>query len=183
MLRLTIPDMELWDEETQTFQYINGGTLVLEHSLIAISKWESKWHKPFLNGSTELSMEETLDYIRCMTVNPGVNPDIYNILKNEHFLYINSYIEDPSTATMFYSDDLSSESGNSEVVTSELIYYWMVAYNIPFEAQKWHINRLIALIKICNIKNQPPKQLTQAEIFERNRRLNEERRKKYNTKG
>lgn len=180
MLQITIPASEMFDESTGEF--INGKeiTLQLEHSLVSISKWESKWCRAFLSNKPK-TYDETLDYIKCMTITQNVPEEAYNRLSPENVNEINKYIDAPMTATHFMDDKNGKIS--SETTTSELIYYWMIALNIPFECQKWHLNRLLALIRVCNIKNQPAKKMGRNEIMSRNRALNEARRKQYNTRG
>lgn len=181
MLQITIPALEFWDEELEQFSSTKAQTLQLEHSLVSISKWESKWCKPFLS-KVDKTREETIDYIRCMTLTQNVSPDVYNRLSNDNIQLINDYINAPMTATTF-SDDGSHRKGRGEIVTSELIYYWMVAQNIPFECQKWPLNRLLTLIRVCNVKNQKPKKRSQKELMSRNAALNAARRKQLNSKG
>lgn len=180
MLQITIPAVEQWDERKQEFVITKEQTLQLEHSLVSLSKWESKWCKPFLTKQ-EKTFEETLDYIKCMTITQNVNPEVYNYLTNKNIEEINNYINAPMTATYFSDDKIAKTS--REQITAELIYYWMIALNIPFECQKWHLNRLLTLIKVCNIKNQPPKKRSKKEIMSRNAALNAARRKRLNTKG
>ena len=180
MLQIIVPPIEEWNESKQEFVYLKGCTLQLEHSLVSISKWESKWNKVFLS-KREKTTEEVLDYIRCMTITQNVNPEIYMRLTDENIKQINEYIEAPMTATYFSED--STRRTSREQVTSELIYYWMISFNIPLECQKWHLNRLLTLIKVCNIKNQPPKKKNTMEIMSRNAALNEARKKQLNTKG
>ena len=165
MLQITIPAVEQWDESVQEFVYSKPQTLQLEHSLISLSKWESKWHKPFLS-KTEKTTEETIDYIRCMTLTQNVKPEVYSNLSVENILQVNEYIENPMTATTFIEDRDRKKS--REIVTAELIYYWMISLNIPVEFEKWHLNRLLTLIRVCNIKNQPPKKSSRREIMSRN---------------
>lgn len=180
MLTITIPERELWDEERAEFVSVKEQTLQLEHSLVSLSKWESKWKKPFLTKEDK-TPEETIDYIRCMTLTPNVKPEVYKCLTHDNIAKINNYISDPMTATTINMHGLSK--GGKEIVTSELVYYWMVALNIPFECQKWHLNRLITLIQVCNVKNTPPKKMSKRDIMSRNAALNAARRKKYNSKG
>ena len=180
MLRITIPAIELWDENKEEFINTKEQTLQLEHSLVSLSKWESKWNKPFLSKDTKTE-EEELDYIKCMTITQNVDPNIYKFIPLNIREEIKEYINAPMTATWF-SEDKNTKS-SSEQITSELIYYWMVAQNIPFECEKWHLNRLITLIKICNIKSQPPKKMGKKAIMSRNAALNAARRKQLNTKG
>ena len=181
MLRLIIPlSPEGWDEEKQEFVEPKTTTLTLEHSLISLSKWESKWCKPFLD-KTEKTYEETIDYIKCMTTTQNVDPDVYNHLTQENVRQINDYIAAPMTATTFHNEKRGRN--NNEIVTSELVYYWMVALQIPFECQKWHLNRLLTLIKVCNIKNQPPEKMGKGALMRRNAELNAARRKQLNSKG
>lgn len=181
MLQLIIPDSdELWDEKKEEFVYRKGQTLQLEHSLVSLAKWESKWCVPFLSKKDK-TLEETLDYIKCMTIMQNVNPEVYLNLTQENVDAVNAYINAPMTATYFSNEKATGP--NNEQVTSEIIYYWMIALNIPPEYQKWHLNRLLTLIKVCNIKNQPPKKHSRREIMRRNTALNAERRKRLGTKG
>ena len=181
MLQITIPAIEMFDEQKQEFISTKEQTLCLEHSLVSLSKWESKWHKPFLSKEPKTN-EETLDYIKCMTITQNVDPNIYLCLTRENIEQVNQYIEDPMTATWFSEESKKGGSGR-EQTTAELIYYWMIALNIPFECQKWHLNRLLTLIRVCNIKNQPPKKMSKRDIMSRNSAINAARRKKYNSKG
>lgn len=179
MLTITIPAMELFNDLTQEFIETKAQTIQLEHSLVSISKWESKWNKPFL-AKNDKTITETLDYIRCMTITQNVNPDVYKRLSRSNIEDINKYIDAPMTATTF-SDNNAGKS--REIVTSELIYYWMIALNIPMECQHWHLNRLLTLIRVCNVKNTPPKKMSRREIMNRNAALNAARRKQLNSKG
>lgn len=182
-LTITIPDQDYWDEIKNEFVFVEGKTLKLEHSLVSVSKWESKWNKAFLSKE-EKTDEQTIDYVRCMTLTKDVDPKIYNYIPTSVMQQISKYIESPMTATWFNDDKTKpNQAANRETVTSELIYYWMIALNIPFECQRWHLNRLLTLIQVCNIKNTPPKKMSRSEIFKRNKALNEARKKKYNTNG
>ncbi len=181
MLMINIPiSPEGWDEAKQEFVEPKSQTVQLEHSLVSLSKWESKWHKPFYSQK-EMSDEETLDYIKCMTLTKNISDDVYNHLTSENVKDVLAYIRDPMTATTFGREDKGPN--NREVITSELIYYWMIASNIPFECQKWHLNRLITLIRVCSIKNTPPKKRSKRDIMSRNAALNASRRKQMNSKG
>ena len=180
MLRITIPAVEKFDEAKGEFIYSAERTLQLEHSLISLSKWESKWCKPFLSKDG-FTVEETIDYIKCMTITQNVPPEVYDNITNEIIQEVSAYIEAPMTATWF-----SKEHGgppSRETVTSELIYYWMIALQIPFECEKWHLNRLLTLIRVCNVKNTPPKKRSKRDIMSRNKALNEARRQQLNTNG
>ena len=180
MLQITIPAVEQWDEINQEFISTKEQALILEHSLVSLSKWESKWCKPFLSKDAR-TFEETIDYVRCMTITQNVDPNIYNFLTNKIIEDVNNYIAAPMTATWFSKN--SRKSNSSEQITSELIYYWMISLNIPFECQKWHLNRLLTLIEVCNVKNQPPKKMGRKEIMSRNAALNAARRKQLNSRG
>lgn len=179
MIEITIPQGEEFDERTNEFHVVKGWVLKLEHSLISLSKWESTWHKPFLLKDNKSDLE-TMDYVRCMTMGT-VDPVCYRYLTKEQNAQISEYISSPMTATTFSKDNKASK--NREVITSEIIYYWMIALNIPFECQTWHLNRLLTLINVCNLKNQPQKKMSQKAILARNRALNESRRSQLNTPG
>lgn len=179
MLNIVIPPNEYYDEEANEFKFTKKQKLQLEHSLVSISKWESKWKKPFLTKDKK-SVSESIDYIRCMTITQNIDPLIYNNLTTDNLDEVSRYIADSMTATTFKID---KKQKSKEIITSEMIYYWMVAYNIPFECQKWHLNRLLTLIQICNIKNQPRKKMSRKELLNRNAAMNAARRKSLNTKG
>lgn len=180
MLTVSIPSIELWDEKNNKFVQTKGGTLQLEHSLVSISKWESRWNTPFLTKDKKTS-EQLLDYIKCMTITQNVSKDIFDNIPKAILNKIVAYINSPMTATTF--SQLNAKGGSREIITSELIYYWMINYGIPFECQKWHLNRLLTLIRICNVKSQPPKKIGRKELLSRNAQLNAARRKKLNTRG
>lgn len=180
MLWITIPSDELWDEKEEQFVSPKAQTLQLEHSLVSISKWESKWNKVFLSKK-EKTQEETIDYIRCMTLTQNVNPEVYRRLTNENFDEINRYINEPMTATYFSGKEQGTPS--REEVTAELIYYWMIALNIPFECQKWHLNRLLTLVRVCDIKNKPPKKMSKRDLYRHYADVNAANKKRFNTKG
>ena len=182
MLRITIPSGEYWDERRQEFIESEGQTILLEHSLVSLAKWESHWKKPFLSKEKK-TRAETLDYIRCMTLNEGVDKSVYETLSDNTINLITSYINEPMTATTF-ADDGKPGKVSREIITAEIIYYWMVALQIPFEpCQRWHLNRLLTLVRVCNIKNQPKKKTNQRDIMSRNAKLNAERRKRLGTTG
>lgn len=147
---------------------------------MSISKWESKWKKPFISKEPK-TQEESIDYVRCMTTNPNVNPLAYYNIPTEVFKQIEEYIDDPMTATWITSND--NRGGGHQIITSEIIYYWMVTYRIPFECQKWHLNRLLMLVQVCNEKNKPPKKMSKNAILSRNSALNAARKAKLKTKG
>ena len=186
MLKIHVPKTEMWDEYIQEFVSCDSQDLALEHSLVSISKWESKWHKPFLSKENKTD-EEIRDYVRFMTLTQNVDPKIYRCLSKDNLKDIMEYIDNPMTATWFnekgYNGKVNTYRRSGEQVTSELIYYWMVSLNIPFECQKWHLNRLLTLIKICNIKNQKPDKIGKKEILKSNAAINAARRQKLNTKG
>lgn len=182
MLTLTIGE-EMWDEANNEFVLNDPIVLHLEHSLYAISLWESKWQKSFLNNKN-MSPEQFLDYIRCMTLDENVDPKVYDRLTPAQHNEILKYMENRMSATWFTEDGLKKGPQHSnEVVTSELVYYWMSALQIPFECDKWHYNRLMTLIRIAEIKNQPPKKMSKSQIMSRNAALNQTRRAKMGSKG
>ena len=182
MLELTILGDEYYDDEREEFIYDDDLVIRLQHSLVSISKWEQQFLKPFLE-SNDKTREETLAYVECMIVDDDYPDNIIELLNNSHMEQINKYVDSPASATTF-ADFGPKKRGPSQVITSELVYYWMVAYEIPFECQYWHLNRLFALIRICNIKNNPDGQkMSKAEIAARNKALNEERKAKMKTRG
>lgn len=181
MLRILIPADELWDEAKQEFVSVKEQILELEHSLVSISKWEAKWHKPYLETKNK-TPEESIDYIRCMTLTENINSDIYYHLTRDNIDEIIKYINNSMTAAWFVENNKSNKKSKVKI-TNELIYWQMITLGIPFECQYWHLNRLMTLIKVCNIKNQSGNKMSEREIIERNKALNEKRKKQWNTKG
>lgn len=180
MLSITIPKSELWDDVRERFINIEEQTICLEHSLVSVSMWESKWCKPFFSNH-EKTHEETIDYVRCMTLTENVDPNVYYGLSMDNVNSIKAYIDAPMTATTF--SDKGKGRKNREVITSEVIYYWMVALNIPMECERWHLNRLITLVRVCNEKNNPGKKMSSREIASRNAAINAANRKRFGSKG
>lgn len=183
MLTIIIPATRFWDSKNEVFINHKQHVLNLEHSLVSISKWEAKWHIPFLSEN-EKNKEHTIDYIKCMTLTQNVDDAIYESLTKENFVDISAYIENKMTATWFSERKGTGPTGKKEVVTSELIYYWMVGLEIPFECQKWHLNRLLTLIKVCNAKAKSANnKQSKKDILSNNAELNAARRKQYGTSG
>lgn len=179
MLKITIPGIEYYDEEKEEFRMSKKTTLQLEHSLVSVAKWEAKWKKPYLSKHDK-TVEEIVDYIRCMTITQNVDPTLYPLIPSEQLERIRAYIDDPMTATTISN---RNPRKSREVMTAEIIYYQMVSLNIPFECQKWHLNRLLTLINVCNIKNGPNKKMSKREIMRQNAALNAARRSRLGSRG
>lgn len=178
MLQIVLPEREYFNENDCSFVTMKEQTIRMEHSLISLSKWEMKWNKPFLTKKTK-SIEEVIDYLKCMSLDPNISDEVFETLPSEAIDQINDYMESPMTATWF-----GNQNGNSrEILTSEVIYSQMIQLGIPFECQKWHLNRLFTLIQVCNIRFSPQKKMSNKEILTRNRELNAARKAKMNTKG
>lgn len=185
MFKLVISGEEYWDDEKEVFvPSLSPVTLVLEHSLISLSKWESKWHKPYL--STQLTIDETIDYIRCMTIN-NVDDGVYSYITGQQLNEVVDYISNPMTATWFTDDKtgMPHKQGRmrGEIITAEIVYYWMISANIPVEFEKWHLNRLLTLIRVVGEKNQPPKKMSKGDLARKYASLNAQRKAKLGTKG
>lgn len=181
MLALKIEKSEFFDSETREFLNVPETEINLEHSLVSLSKWEEIWEVPFLNNN-EKSKEQILSYVQCMILTPGISSDILRALSSDQYDQINTYISAKRTATTF-SNHIQQKSSN-EFVTAELIYYWMVALQIPFQpTETWHLNKLLTLIKVVNLKNTPPKKMSRSEILAKQRQMNASRRARYGTNG
>lgn len=179
MIDIQIKSELLWDEAREEFLEIPPMVITLEHSLVSISKWEAEYCKPFLS-KTPMTNDELKYYIKCMTITKNVPDEVYNGLTNENMVNIEKYIDRPMTATTVRDNN---KNGRNQVVTSEVIYSWMVAQNIPFECQKWHLNRLMMLIRVCTAHNQPEKKLSQRELMRRNAAMNAANRKRFKSRG
>lgn len=180
MLRLQIPAVDMWDEQQECFIVSDERTLCLEHSLVSLSKWESKWNKPFLSKDAK-TQEETIDYIRCMTIGEELDRDVYDNLSSENIEKINKYINAAMTATTF--SNTPGRGGRNSIITAEIIYHWMIALQIPSDYENWHLNRLMTLIRVCEAKNSPGKKMSKGETMRRQAQLNAARRQKLNSKG
>lgn len=183
MLTINIKGRELFNEMTNEFITINSRSIQLEHSLVSISKWESKWKKPFLSKKSmneKMTNEEFLDYIKCMTVTTNVDDNVYMCLTQKDIKTIGEYINDPMTATTISN---KNKKNSNEVITAEIIYYWMISLGIPFECQKWHLNKLLMLIDVCSVKESPGKKMSVKDILASNKALNASRRASLHTRG
>ena len=181
MLEITIPGSESFDERINQFVYDKPATLRLEHSLLSLSKWESKWHKPFLDNAKPKTQEETLDYIRCMTVTQGIDPSVYYRLTRENMAAIQRYMQDPMTAATF--KDRKGGKRRARYQSAETFYAAMASYGIPFSCEKWHLNRLLTLIRVCQESQAPTKKMSKGERMAQQRMLNEQRKAKLKTRG
>lgn len=178
-IEISIPETRLWDPVKEEFLYVKSQKLLLEHSLLSISKWEAKWKKPYL--SSEKTPIEVVDYIRCMTLTKNVDPNVYYAIPTSELEKLQNYITDPMTATTFSNREQKRPS--REVITAEILYWQMAQLNIDLEWEKRHLNRLITLIQVCAIKSQPPKKMSKSEIARQNKALNAARRRQHHTRG
>lgn len=179
--RIIIPAREFFNERTEEFVFTKQQEIILEHSLISIMRWESKWHKPFLDEKHKKTNEEFIDYIKCMSLNNY--PDhVYDDLTFGNIKEIKDYIDDKHTATWFAQDDKVLPS--HKIITAEVLYSWMVLNDIPFNpCEKWHLNNLMTLIRVCAQQNMPAKKMSEKEILSQNAKLNAERLKAMKSKG
>lgn len=180
MLTILVPGIELYDEVHEEFTNSESFVLELEHSLVSLSKWESIFEKPFLGPETRTT-EEVFGYIKAMALDPKISPEVFYRLSQENLDEINKYIDAKMSATWF--NDTPTGPKNREVITAELIYYWMISFNIPIEFEHWHLNRLFTLIKVFNVKNSKPRKMSASERAARNRDLNAQRRAQLGTNG
>lgn len=173
MKYITIAEQEVFDESSMSFISVKETKLQLEHSLVSVSKWESRWKKPFMETmGPNMTAEEFISYVECMCITQNINPAIFSFLTQDQIKEINDYINDPMTATTFTNRDPNAGKGKKEIITSEIVYYWMIAQNIPKECEKWHFNRLMTLIRVCSIKNGPDKKMSKAETMARHKAAN-----------
>lgn len=184
MLEIVVPEQTKFNEKTNEFVCVKETTLKLEHSLLSVKKWESKWHVPFL-GKKEKTAEEFLSYISCMTLNrEKINSDVYKCISPNDFVKITEYIKDAMTATWFSNNSrIGASNRTGEVVTAETIYYWMISYNVPVEFEKWHLNQLLTLLKMIHIKSGGERKMGKREAARQRAELNKQRRKAMKTKG
>lgn len=188
-MKLVVPGVEQYDPVENLFYTTKDTTLVLEHSLLSISKWESKWKVPYIaTSATGMTRAQFQDYVRCMTISQNIDPLVYSAITLENQKEIVDYIGDSMTATTINKQNIpkggpGSGGKKGQIITSELVYYWMTALNIPFECQKWHFNRLMTLIQVASIEQQPPKQMSKRDVMKQNKALNAARRAKLHSKG
>lgn len=195
MLKLTVAGEQSWNPRTEEFEYTKPVELRLEHSLLSLAKWESKWHVPFLTSSGNMTREQQLDYIRCMTVTQGTDPAVYRKLTREQLTAINEYMDDPMTATWFAGEPKPNEPKDKRIArpkrrpprggttTAEVLYAQMFALGIPKECEKWHLNRLLTLIRVGQEMNAPQKKMSPGERMSQQRALNAQRKAKMHTRG
>lgn len=179
-IEIVVPTQETWDSEKEEFVYVKGQTIRMKHSLLSISKWEMKWKKPFLKPGYNMTEEETIDYYKCMTITPNVDPNIYYCIPVPERLRIKQYIEDPMSA---YKPRNRKRPPSRAAIVSERIYYWMTSNNIPHSYEKWHLNRLLNLLDIASEESGPQEKLSTAEVFRRNHDLNQARRRALGSRG
>ena len=177
--KITIPEMEHYDQEQNLFFTTKECTITIEHSLVSLSKWESIFHKPFISKEKK-TIPEWREYIKCMTITQNVDPSVYDAIPISVINEVLDYIDEPMTATWFKE---SSRPPSRRVITAELLYYYMIAQNIPFECQKWHLNRLITLIRVCGEENAPSKKMGKSDMLKQRNALNNARRAKLRSKG
>lgn len=183
MIELTIKEERFFNEQTEEFVTIPGTILRLEHSLASVREWESVWHKPFLDDK-EKTMAEILDYMQYMCLDKVEDPRVFSVIRESDIQKVIAYIQNPMTATWFSNNNRIGASVRSrETITAEIIYYWMFTLNVPLELENWHLNQLLTLLKVMNIKNGGEKKMSKREAAEQRMRLNKIRRKQYNTKG
>lgn len=182
MLKIAIPLTEFYNDATNEFITVDAQTLTLEHSLVSLSEWEAKWGKPFLSKE-QMTELESLDYIRCMTLTENVPPEVYQAIPSDTIKAISDYIAKPMTATWFSEDSKKGKKNNSKVVTAEVIYHWMIAFNIPVEFERWHLNRLITLIRVCEEENKPAKKRNTKSLLDSYAALNNANKQKFKSRG
>lgn len=183
MLKILVSGREWFDDDRQIFVSSNPYELHLEHSLLSISKWEAKWKIPFLDEKTKLTDEQYLDYIRCMTINPPKDPLVYANITAKDLNAIKDYVGENRTATKIYRKRKADPRAPKDRITAELIYYWMISYNIPFECQKWHLSQLMSLIDVCNFKSEKPEKIPKNQLLRERSAMNMARRSKHHSKG
>lgn len=182
MLKVIVPESEFFDYSKQVFILTKETTLTLEHSLLSVSKWESKWKVPFLNNK-KITTEQFLDYIRCMTITPNVDPMVYEAMDAPLLTQIKDYIDDPMTATWFSEDKRTKKGPVRKTVTAEIIYFWMINQGIPLEWEKRHLNKLLTLIRVCSIESAPPEKMSKKDMFAQQKAINAYNKARFKSKG
>lgn len=183
ILHITIPGKENWDSVKEEFIYEEDAELYLQHSLVTVAEWEARWKISFLDTDNK-TPEQITDYIKIMTINQNeVDDSVYKRLTKENLDEINRYLKDEMSATTITDHGTPESNGRNEIITAEIVYYWMFSHNVPVEFENWHFNRLITLLKTCNIKSNPDNKMTKQETAKMYAEMNKARRQKYNSKG
>ena len=183
MLHLRIPERDLWDPVNERFIHVEATAIDLEHSLASVSKWESKWHIPFHDDRKEKTYDQNIAYIRCMCLTENVDPNTFYCITEQNVKEITDYISDSNTATWF-NESARRKTGKKEIITAEIIYYWMTLYGVPLSCEHWHLNKLMTFLRVCAEKNNPDKKKTKGvDMAAQRRALNAARRQKYKTRG
>lgn len=173
--------MDFFDESTEEFISFKGCRFKIEHSLVSLAKWESKWKVPFLH--TQLTRAQWIDYVRCMTITQNVDPLTYRVISNPLLKEIQDYVNESQTATTI-KDNTPNRPRKKEIVTAEIIYFWMLSYQVPVEFEKWHLSRLLTLIEVCAIKNDTSsRKMSKSDILKQNNKLNAARRAAHHSRG
>jgi len=181
-LILHIEPFEGFDSDRNEFVNVKETTLQLEHSLISLKKWEQKYHIPFLDDDNNKTSEQWIYYIECMNMTQNVDPNVFRYMSVENIKKVTEYIKDPMTATWFTDTKEQGNKKKKEVITAEIIYYWMIELNVPIQFEKWHLNQLLTLIRVINVKHDNTKMGKKEQAMQRSS-LNAQRRAKMHSRG
>lgn len=165
---------------------INDVYLRFEHSLVSLSEWEQEYEKPFYSSKTvdNRTEKEMVSYFEYMLISGIEYRPLVRLASPEQMLALTHYINKGSTATTV--KEMAQKAGPNETPTSELMYYWLVAFKIPFKpTDEWHLHRLLMLVKVCGAKSTPSgrNKVNKRELAMSMREINEQRLRDLGTKG
>lgn len=180
MITIHFEEMEYYDEQLNRFYTLPPKVVNFEYSLAAVAEWEAIWKIPLLNTELGVDSDMFLSLAMCMSDDREL---LEYYLDDTEKAELHKYLSDSQTATTINSSQNGNTTGRGKVYTAEEIYALMFMNGIPIEWESRNLNRLLVILRIISIYQNPPKKMSQQDVMKQNARLNRERKNKYKTKG